>query len=460
MSSKRKPPTKVVQPQVKQSAKLPLKASINESKASISAASPAPIIPASSIQTIEISSDSSSSYGDLSDDDNDEDALSGEEDLAAGAAGSTAGKLGQKGSASQSRQPAGVSRMKAKQQHDSRDEDTDMLSPPPQARNVEDGNGGGGGGGGASDDEEEPTSPTFGDLIRSHEAVDVNAASPGAQQEPTPNSLLAQPHPRTIAPPSLASLGTVLNQALRTDDTDLLESCLNTTDLITVRNTIQRMDSALAGTLLSKLAARMHRRPGRAHSLMSWVQWTLVAHGGALATQPELMKRLTELNRVLDERARGLGSLLMLKGKLDMLEAQMQLRRGNKARRPGADRDGDDDSEDGLDDEEGIVYVEGEEERTQPNGIASRNRPAAEDGADELLVNGADGSDDDSSSDDDDDEDLDMDEPDVSEGESLDEDEVDHDDVEESADEDDSDVEAAAPPAKVQKTSKAFPKRR
>ncbi len=127
--------------------------------------------------------------------------------------------------------------------------------------------------------------------------------------------------------PGISSLGTVLSQALRTDDNDLLESCLLTTDLPTVRATIERLNSSLTGALLARLAARMHRRPGRAHSLMTWVQWTLVAHGGALAGRADVLGRLSELNRVLEERARGLGSLLALKGKLDMLDSQMQLRR-------------------------------------------------------------------------------------------------------------------------------------
>src|SRR5436305_8171617 len=97
----------------------------------------------------------------------------------------------------------------------------------------------------------------------------------------------------------------------------------------------------------------MHKRPGRAGSLMVWVQWTLVAHGGYLATQPDLMKKLTTLKRVIDDRARGLQPLLSLKGKLDMLEAQMQLRRSMQSSGMGPDEE---------DDEEGVIYVEGQED--------------------------------------------------------------------------------------------------
>lgn len=297
--------------------------------------------------------------------------------------------------------------------------------------------------------DEEDAEPTFGDLVRGNTTVDVAASLQEPQQKADPTAL-TKPS-RTIAPPTLSSLGTVLNQALHTNDNDLLESCLTTTDLPTVRATISRMDSALAGTLLSKLATRMHRRPGRANSLMTWVQWTLVSHGGALAGRADLVERLTELNRVLEERSRGLQSLLTLKGKLDMLDSQMQLRRENRARR----REEEEDDKEEEDEEEGVVYVEGEED-VEVNG-GGRRIP---DDEDVMLANGIGGeSDDDEDEDEESDDDMDA-EPDVAGEDELDEDEVDFDDVEEEDDEDESEAEVTAPPAKLRKTAKSTPKRR
>jgi U3 small nucleolar RNA-associated protein 5 len=158
---------------------------------------------------------------------------------------------------------------------------------------------------------EESGEPSFGDLVRANAAEPIDVA--GAFEDP---SLRTASYPRgtQIRPPSGASLGTVLTQALKTNDVSLLESCLHTPDVNTIRATIQRLESPLAGTLLQKLAERLHRKPGRAGSLMVWVQWTLVSHGGYLATQPDLIKKLAELNKVIDERAKGLQSLLSLKG--------------------------------------------------------------------------------------------------------------------------------------------------
>ncbi|KAL2148919.1 hypothetical protein VTH82DRAFT_1605 [Thermothelomyces myriococcoides] len=314
---------------------------------------------------------------------------------------------------------------------------------------------------GAEYSDGEPTSPTFGDLVRGSSTIDVGASL--AAQAAAERTSKLQVQQRPTAPISATSLGTVLNQALRTDDADLLESCLQTTDVKIIENTINRMDSSLANILLSKLAARMHRRPGRAFGLMRWMQWTLVAHGGALVTQPDLIARLGELSRVLEERSRGLPSLLALKGKLDMLDAQMKFRKsiksGGATRSRGGDEEESSEEEEEDVDEPGVVYVEGQE--ALGGGKALTNGTGGSDAADE---------DDDfpagvgeiSDSDEEDDEELDDGAEELADAESLDEDEVDHDDVEEDEEEeeDDSEDEDSRPPAKVRRVSERVSKRK
>ena len=200
---------------------------------------------------------------------------------------------------------------------------------------------------------EQEEEPSFGDLMRANapEAVDVQASftDPNAQSlVPTGDRSLQQL-------PSGMSLGTVLTQSLRTNDTNLLETCFHVKDLSTVRATIERLDSSFAATLLQRLAERLHSRPGRAGSLMVWIQWTMVAHGGYIAGQPEVLKKLSSLHQVVKARANSLQSLLSLKGKLDMLEAQMNLRKAMQARSRAANAADEDD-------EEGVIYVEGQEE--------------------------------------------------------------------------------------------------
>jgi U3 small nucleolar RNA-associated protein 5 len=70
------------------------------------------------------------------------------------------------------------------------------------------------------------------------------------------------------------------------------------------------------------------------------------AHGGYLASQPQLVKQLSALNKVLKERSSGLMPLMSLKGRLDMLQAQLDLRKRNQQR---ADDENDE-----------VIYIEGE----------------------------------------------------------------------------------------------------
>lgn len=194
--------------------------------------------------------------------------------------------------------------------------------------------------------------PSFGELLRASAPgpVDVQAA-------------FAVPDEKAIAPtgqtgldlPSGMSLGTVLTQSLRTNDVNLLETCFHVRELATVRATIERLDSSLATVLLQRLAERLHGRPGRAGSLMVWVQWTLIAHGGYLANQPELMKKLASLYQVVTDRANSLQSLLSLKGKLDLLEAQMSLRKSMQTRSKALNALAEEE-------EEVVIYVEGQED--------------------------------------------------------------------------------------------------
>ncbi|KAM0275818.1 hypothetical protein ACHAQH_007363 [Verticillium albo-atrum] len=417
MSAKRKASARFAPPAVKSAIKVPTKARIDESRTAVSSTDNIQSSTRNQTQeTIDISSDSNSDE-DASDDEleaGSDDPMNGVETTAA------APSIAANGSTTQAATATTTT--------------TDAADP--------------------DSEDAEATSPSFGELLRG--TIDVPAIlSQQAVSAPltkATSKALTTTNTSPLEPPSLSSLSTVLTQALRTEDTELLESCLQITDTPSIHATIERLDSALAGVLLTRLAARFHRRPGRAGSLMAWVKWTLVAHGGALALQPKVLDRLVALQKVLNERARGLPSLLALKGKLDMLDAQMQLRQ-NRQRAGGT---GPDEEED--EDEEGAIYVEGEEDDVDA-AVAEANGAllALEEGDDDLPATNGFAADSDV---DDDDSDVEEAESDDDGEEPLDEDDVDHLDVEDSMDEDeDSDAEAA-PPSKLRKTARSFGKRR
>ncbi|KAH6897378.1 Dip2/Utp12 family-domain-containing protein [Thelonectria olida] len=394
MSTKRKAPAKLAAPVVRSATKIQNKSTIDETRASV--AGPDALL-SSQAEPIEISSDAESD-NDISDVDHSE-----PEDDDAAARGTEAAVL---------------THLKAPRNNTN---GKDAQSP---AKDED------------ADSDGEAASPTFGELLRAeNEVIDVNSLL-----HPSASNAVSTPAKNAIIPTSHQSLTTVLSQALRTDDTVLLESCLHTNDLHTIRTTIERLDSSLASLLLTKLSARLYRRPGRAGNLMTWVQWTLVAHGGALASQPKVIHSLNGLQKVLAERAKGLNSLLALKGKLDMLEGQMDLRR--KMSRTGLSHNADSDDSD----DEDIIWVEGEDDRTPGRRRNGDDDFDDDDDDDDVpITNGFVGD-----SDDEEDESA-GEEDDSAAEESLDEDDVDHDDVDLSMGEDEeSDVDA--PPAKLQKT--------
>lgn len=201
------------------------------------------------------------------------------------------------------------------------------------------------------EEEKEPEEPSFAEKFQ---ALEVSTAAKTASSTALTTTSTALDSKKSIQPPSAGSLTTVLTQALKTNDTALLESCLHTTDSNSILATVRRLNSTMAVSLLERLAERIARRPGRAGSLGVWVRWTLVAHGGYLVSLPDLMSTLSGLYATLNTRAGALPRLLALQGRLDMLHAQVDLR---KALRSSVEGGLEGDAGD-----KGVLYVEGQEQ--------------------------------------------------------------------------------------------------
>jgi U3 small nucleolar RNA-associated protein 5 len=224
---------------------------------------------------------------------------------------------------------------------------------------------------------------SFGDMLQAAHPETIDVQSAFADREQGTQALVPMPQDRALAVPTATSLGTVLTQALRTNDRELLETCFQMTDIPSIRSTIQRLQSPLVASLLQRLAERLHKRPGRAGNLMVWVQWSLVSHGGYLASQPDVLKKLKTLSRVIKDRANGLQSLVTLKGKLDMLSAQIDLRKSIQEA-----RDGRFDDTDNVDSH--VIYVEGEEDNPSDDDNDLISNAVGSDLGDLSMVNGGD----------------------------------------------------------------------
>lgn len=183
-------------------------------------------------------------------------------------------------------------------------------------------------------DGENAEEPSFGDLLaaRHPETISIVDALQTDQ-----DALMKIPELSQGIIPSGMSLGTVLAQSLRTNDQSLLETCLHVTEEQVIQNTILRLESSLAANLLVKLAERLADRPGRYGHLLTWVQATMIAHGGAIASQVGVASKLRTLYQVLNERSKILPNILLLKGKLDMMSAQQSFRAQAEAHRRGVE---------------------------------------------------------------------------------------------------------------------------
>lgn len=306
----------------------------------------------------------------------------------------------------------------------------------------------------ADEEADQANEPTFGDLLQARHPEPIDLQMSLGDDDPDSRG----PVPSSGNPviPAGHTLGTLLSQALRNNDKDLLETCFAMNDQQSIRATIQRQRSQEIVILLERIADRIHKRPGRAGNLMVWIQWSLVSHGGYLANQPELMKKLKAVYQVVRERASGLQPLLHLKGKLDLLSAQLESRRSLQAEAQQM-------SMEVLDDPNGVLYIEGEEEDSAdsdeeadmaPQSARSQKRQGK---ADSGLPNGVShDEEEDTSDDEEDDEANDLLDVEAEEG-SDDEDEERSEDEDESmpsADEDDasesgeSDEEESNPPPK------------
>jgi hypothetical protein len=122
---------------------------------------------------------------------------------------------------------------------------------------------------------------------------------------------------------SASSLTTLLQQALQSNDSQLLEHCLGASDPEVIDTTIARLPPATALAFLHKIVERLERRPNRARALVIWVRVVLFRHTSYLVTVPELVNSLARLYQTVDTRLVSFKKFLKLSGRLELLLEQI-----------------------------------------------------------------------------------------------------------------------------------------
>lgn len=131
------------------------------------------------------------------------------------------------------------------------------------------------------------------------------------------------------------SLGETLTQALHSNDSAMLSSCLAYSDASIIRLSVNRLSGPLALRLLEHCIDLMGRggkrsrgqlSSARARGILEWIRATLTAHTGYLMSLPNLVHRLSALHATLSNRLAAHERILALNGRLELVLSQIELR--------------------------------------------------------------------------------------------------------------------------------------
>jgi hypothetical protein len=113
------------------------------------------------------------------------------------------------------------------------------------------------------------------------------------------------------------SLTQLLQQALQSNDTAMLEMALEVRDPVILMESCRQLELAHLSRLLLALTARLATKPARAELLCRWIKAVLQQCGGAQALEEEgVLEHLQALQNLVQERLEVFPMLLQLEGRL------------------------------------------------------------------------------------------------------------------------------------------------
>jgi len=159
--------------------------------------------------------------------------------------------------------------------------------------------------------------------------------------------------------PKGESIQNMLQQAVHSNDKQLLETCLAVTNVKVIRNTLERLPPQYVIPFLNLLKEKIQKRPQRGYYIFDWIRYTIMIHMSYLISVPELTSQLGELYQLLQERSSFMGKLSQLNGRLDLINSQFVTRNQMKISQD-AEVVYDEEAEDNIDMEEDEVEEEEE----------------------------------------------------------------------------------------------------
>ncbi|XP_075555907.1 WD repeat-containing protein 43 [Dermacentor variabilis] len=145
-------------------------------------------------------------------------------------------------------------------------------------------------------------------------------------QLPMEERLLAVAQASGKEPPRADNLSQLLLQGLQSEDPRLLNSVLQRTDEALLRNTVRRLPLSSVMSLLKELQQRMHSRGSGVYPYMKWTKTVVSTHTSYLMTCKEAGTLLKPLLELLEARTEMFEKVCRLRGKVDLIMAQVATR--------------------------------------------------------------------------------------------------------------------------------------
>ena len=119
--------------------------------------------------------------------------------------------------------------------------------------------------------------------------------------------------------PKVDSLESILIQAIKTQDLQLLNATLKIDDLVMIEKTVEKMPSVWVVKLFGELVKRFEGNPSNASLLSKWIKFVLLYHSSFLMSIPNFSFHLKNLYRIINKRMESFDPLLKLEGRLELL---------------------------------------------------------------------------------------------------------------------------------------------
>jgi len=141
----------------------------------------------------------------------------------------------------------------------------------------------------------------------------------------------ALPTPDADEAEHVSSMESVVRQALRSKDLQLLDKILSERDHSIIERTVTKLTVTEAMQLLTEVIERIHRTPGRVYQLEGWLIRLLRLNAGYFMSLPRSREVLEPLYRHISVRLNTHSSIIRVQGRVEGMLAQAAYRASLKA---------------------------------------------------------------------------------------------------------------------------------